>query len=145
MVVMHSCDCRACVNPAHLSLGTQADNLNDCRTKLRAFDQQYPEIKREQGRLYAARRVYTRKPPRKKKPHFHKLSDAEIDSIRRQRAEQRTSIKLLASQFNTSESNISMICSFKSRKAPVFMVTTNNEIPMEKSEKKSRRGKLQDA
>lgn len=30
-------------------------------------------------------------------------------------------------------------------KAPVFMVTTNNEIPMEKSEKASVRGKLSDA
>ena len=30
-------------------------------------------------------------------------------------------------------------------KAPVFMVTTDNEIPMEKSDKKSSRGKLQDA
>jgi hypothetical protein len=30
-------------------------------------------------------------------------------------------------------------------KAPVFMVTTDNEIPMEKSDKKSSRGKLSDA
>lgn len=30
-------------------------------------------------------------------------------------------------------------------KAPVFMCTTNNEVPMEESEKKSTRGKLEDA
>jgi hypothetical protein len=30
-------------------------------------------------------------------------------------------------------------------KSPVFMVTTNNEIPSEKSDKTSRRGKLEDA
>lgn len=30
-------------------------------------------------------------------------------------------------------------------KTPVFMVTTDNEIPMEKSDKKSSRGKLEDA
>ena len=30
-------------------------------------------------------------------------------------------------------------------KTPVFMVTTDNEIPMEKSDKKSHRGKLEDA
>ena len=32
-VVMHSCDVPACVNPAHLSLGTQADNLQDASRK----------------------------------------------------------------------------------------------------------------
>lgn len=29
LVVMHSCDVRACVNPAHLSMGEQAENVRD--------------------------------------------------------------------------------------------------------------------
>lgn len=33
LVVMHSCDTRACVNPAHLSLGTQKDNVDDMIAK----------------------------------------------------------------------------------------------------------------
>lgn len=32
-VVMHSCDMPSCVNPDHLSLGTQKDNLDDARRK----------------------------------------------------------------------------------------------------------------
>lgn len=35
-VVMHTCDNRACCNPDHLELGTQADNVRDMMKKGRA-------------------------------------------------------------------------------------------------------------
>lgn len=33
MVVMHTCDTPACINPLHLQLGTQADNVRDMAAK----------------------------------------------------------------------------------------------------------------
>ncbi|MCI0564461.1 MAG: HNH endonuclease [Nitrososphaera sp.] len=38
--ILHKCDVRHCVNPEHLFLGTQADNLADCKDKGRAWYQQ---------------------------------------------------------------------------------------------------------
>lgn len=35
LVVMHSCDTRACVRPTHLSTGTQSENLQDMARKMR--------------------------------------------------------------------------------------------------------------
>jgi hypothetical protein len=37
MVVMHSCDVRHCLNPDHLSLGTQSENIIDAVKKGRQF------------------------------------------------------------------------------------------------------------
>lgn len=39
-VVMHSCDNRKCINPGHLSIGTQKDNMQD-RSKKGRFPKHY--------------------------------------------------------------------------------------------------------
>lgn len=49
-VVMHSCDNRWCVNPAHLSVGTQRDNLIDMTVKGRHAGITIPNDKIEEIR-----------------------------------------------------------------------------------------------
>lgn len=38
LVIMHSCDNPACINPEHLSAATQADNVADMYAKGRSYD-----------------------------------------------------------------------------------------------------------
>jgi hypothetical protein len=86
-VVMHACDNRACVNPAHLRAGTQLENIRDCIRK---------------GR---------KTPP----PHLRgsqsgsaKLSESDIPEIRRLRASGLSQSKV-AARFGVKQALISKI------------------------------------
>lgn len=47
-VVCHRCDNKRCVNPKHLFVGTQRDNLGDCAAKGRLGSSMRPKLTREQ-------------------------------------------------------------------------------------------------
>lgn len=51
MKICHKCDNPKCCNPRHLFIGTQADNLKDCRDKGRAKGGSLPGIKNPNAKL----------------------------------------------------------------------------------------------
>lgn len=53
LCVLHRCDTPACINPSHLFIGTQKDNIEDCRVKGRMGTKKLEwEQVREIRRLY---------------------------------------------------------------------------------------------
>lgn len=52
-IVLHTCDNPACVNPAHLTLGTHADNMEDMKRKGRKSSKLSPDDVRAIKKLLA--------------------------------------------------------------------------------------------
>lgn len=59
-VVMHSCDNRKCINPEHLRLSTQQDNIRDCVAKGRQASRRKTHCPR--GHAYAEHAEYLTSP-----------------------------------------------------------------------------------
>jgi hypothetical protein len=83
MYILHSCDNPGCVNPNHLFLGTQADNVMDCFKK---------------GKTTFGER-----------DHFAKLKEKEVFEIRRLYKTGVVSQKLLSKMFMVSNTQINLI------------------------------------
>ena len=94
--VLHKCDNRSCVNPAHLFLGTQADNMHDMLTK---------------GRHYSQAGITLKHRSRGSARHGSKLKESDIVAIRDQ-AEHKT-LTSIATEFGVCRQTVSDIVSRK--------------------------------
>jgi len=83
MNVCHKCDVPMCVNPEHLFIGTQLDNMTDCRKK---------------GRNRA---------PIGEKQHLSKLSDDAVRNIRSDH--DNFSLREMAEKFGVNKSTIDRV------------------------------------
>lgn len=95
--VLHACDNPPCCNPKHLRLGTAADNVKD---------------RERRGRS-----------PRGERHYMAKLTDAQVDEIRRRYMVDGPSA--LAQEFGTSRSHIWRLGTGRSRTAPRPILKTN--------------------
>lgn len=74
MIVMHACDTPACVNPAHLALGTASDNSRDCTSKHRqACGEKNGDAKLTAGQVDEIRSSYNREAGRTLKYLAHQF------------------------------------------------------------------------
>ncbi len=87
MCILHSCDNPSCVNPNHLSIGTQAENIKDMDQK--------------------GRRVNT--PQKGEKSHFSKLTEQQVLQIRKRKSTEKITHKQLARAFRVCRSTITLI------------------------------------
>ena len=86
LLVCHSCDNRACVNPAHLWLGTQSDNLRDGVAKGRPIGRQPGMAPINQGSAHG----------------MAKLTEADVLAIRAAHRDHGTSGAVLARRYNVT-------------------------------------------
>ena len=93
-IVMHSCDNPSCVNPAHLSAGTTADNMRDRDAKGRVAT----------GDRNGARR----RPPKGERNPNAILNDSAVVAIRARRASGE-SLDSIAADFGISKSQASAV------------------------------------
>lgn len=97
MNVCHKCDNPACINPSHLFLGTQADNLADMARKGRSVS---GERRKLLSKMFAPRG----------EQHFRaKLTEAQIVAVR---ADKRTG-REIAKSYGISPASVSLIKSSK--------------------------------
>lgn len=95
MNILHSCDNRLCVNPDHLRIGTQKDNMRECSDKGR--------LKIVHGLHFGERHSFSR------------LTNSQVTQIKQMLASGELTQQAIADRFGVTNSHVSMIGSGKRR------------------------------
>lgn len=85
MVIMHLCDNPICVNPNHLKLGTQDDNMKDCKNKGRitkSTGENHGRSKLTETDVLEIRRLIAKGKTNKEIANLHKTTTQNIQAIR---------------------------------------------------------------
>ena len=101
LFVCHRCDNPICVNPDHLFLGSQSDNMRDMVSKGRHFSQRHPEIAERIGFERGSNNTHTRGEGNPKA----KLTIAQVMAIR---ADARPT-KAVAAEYGVNRTTIQRI------------------------------------
>lgn len=98
-IVRHTCDVRACVNPAHLCVGTHADNMRDKKVRHRAPSGEEHHFRKHPERAARGERS----------PHTSLVTNDVLEIRRRYAEEPQTTTATLAAVYGVTAASIKHI------------------------------------
>jgi len=109
MVIMHKCDNPKCINPKHLEVGTQLDNIRDMHSKGRAI--QSEETRKLRSKLWSGKNnpMYGKKPPNTIDEKLKNKIKDEINKISSNKGKWSEIEQKLSIKYNVSISTIRRI------------------------------------